>query len=282
MNHLPPTTTIRHLIGAYDALLLDAYGVLVDKSGLLEGAAALIDRLNALAKPYYILTNSASRLPEVMAEEFQVLGLVVPAERFITSGLLLERHFAERGLAGKRCMVLGPEDSIRYVERAGGKAVEFGADTDAEVIVLADQKGFPVLDGMDCALSLVLRRLDAGQPLGLVLCNPDLIYPVARGRYGFTAGGLALMIEGVLRERYPEMRLGFSRLGKPHAPIFEEAARRSGTRNLVMIGDQLATDILGANRCGIDSVLIGTGLARRGVAVTGEMAPTYLLPSLAL
>lgn len=282
MNPPPSTTTIRHLIGAYDALLLDAYGVLVDKSGPLAGAAALIDRLNILAKPYYILTNSASRLPEAMAEEFQALGLAVPAERFITSGLLLERHFAEHGLAGTRCVVLGPEDAIRYVERAGGKAVALGADADADVVVLADQKGFPVLEGMDHALSLVLRRLDAGQPLHLVLCNPDLVYPVAHGQYGFTAGGLALMIEGVLRERYPEKRLGFARLGKPHAPIFEEAARRSGTRNLVMIGDQLATDILGANRCGIASALIGTGLARRGVSACGEAAPTYLLDSLVI
>lgn len=275
----PPATTLRHLIAAYDALLLDAYGVLVDKGGPLEGAVELIGRLNALGKPYFILTNSASRLPELMAVEFQALGLAVPAERIITSGLLLTRFFAERGLAVKPCVVLGPEDAVRYVERAGGNVVDLTPDADAEVVVLADQKGFPVLDGMDHTLSLILRRLDAGLPLHLALCNPDLIYPVAPGQYGFTAGGLALMIEGVLRERYPEARLEFTRLGKPHAPLFEEAARRSGGGRLVMIGDQLATDILGANRYGIDSALVGTGLARRDIP-PGEALPTWLLPSL--
>lgn len=283
MNPQPvPTTTVRHLLDAYEVLLLDAYGVLVDRSGPLPGAAALIDRLNTAAKPYYILTNSASRLPEAMAAEFQGLGLPIPAARIITSGLLLAPYFAEHDLAGRRCVVLGPEDSRRYVERAGGRVVALSPTAAAEVLVVADQKGFPMLDGMDQALSLILRRLDAAQPMHLILCNPDLIYPVAPGQYGFTAGGLALMIEGVLHERYPELRLGFARLGKPHGPIFAEAARRSGARRMVMIGDQLATDILGANRYGIDSALLAGGLARSGVASSGEAIPTYLLPSLTL
>lgn len=276
----PDPITVTALLERYDALLLDAYGVLVDKSGALPGASALIERLNRTGKPYFILTNSAARLPHTLAADFAAWGLAIPAERIITSGLLLRAHFQAHNLQGARCAVLGPEDATHYCMQAGGEVVTLGANMEAEVVVLADQKGFEVLEGMNHVLSLALRRLDTGQPLHLILCNPDLIYPVAVQQYGFTAGGLALMLEGVLQQRYPGSEMQFFRLGKPHSPIFEEAARRAGSHALVMVGDQLATDILGARRFGIDSVLVGTGLAAPLHSGVDAITPTYLLPSL--
>ena len=151
---------------------------------------------------------------------------------------------------------------------------------DAEVVVIADQKGFSCLPAMDWTLSLILSRLDAGKAVHLLLCNPDLIYPVGSGRYGFTAGALASMLSAVLSERYPELPDPIVPLGKPHAPIFEAARRRIGRGRLVMLGDQLATDIAGANRRGIDSVLVGTGLARRNGPNT-DVRPTWYINSLA-
>jgi ribonucleotide monophosphatase NagD (HAD superfamily) len=44
--------------------------------------------------------------------------------------------------------------------------------------------------------------------------------------------------------------------------MFERAVAAAGTRRVVLIGDQLATDIRGANDFGIDSALVGTGLTR--------------------
>jgi len=251
--------------------------VLVNKSGALPGAAEFIARLESTAKPYLVLTNSASRLPDTFAAELGEAGVRIPAERILTSGQLLVDYFRANGLTGARCLVLGPADSADYVRRAGGEPVAAAPDGDAEVVVLADQKGFACLPTMNLALSLILRRLDAGKAIHLLLCNPDLIYPVAPGQYGFTAGGLAAMLEAVLRERYPERPASMVRLGKPYTPIFDAARRRISGR-LVMLGDQLATDILGANRCGIDSVLVGTGLAR--VFPDGAIRPTWYLPSL--
>jgi len=66
-----PEIAIETLIDRYEVLLLDAYGVLVHSSGTLAGAAELITKLNRAAKPYYILTNDASRLPATAAARFQ-------------------------------------------------------------------------------------------------------------------------------------------------------------------------------------------------------------------
>lgn len=281
MNHHVPPPSVRaaELIERYDALLLDAFGVLVEGSGPLPGAIDFIEKLNQCGKPYFVLTNSASQLPETKAAAFRAKGLPIADDRIISSGMLLAPYFREHGLAGSRAVVLGPADAAAFVEQAGGEPLAPETADDAEVVVIADQKGFSLLEGLDNTLGIVLQRLDRGEPLHLLLCNPDIIYPKGAHNYGFTAGGLAKMFDGILAERYPERNACFTPLGKPHRPIFEEAARRAGPTNLLMVGDQPATDILGANRFGIDSALVETGLYRGELDGHGPV-PTYTLPSL--
>ena len=62
--------TVGELLEQYETLLLDAYGVLVTHDAPLPGAAALVDHLNATGKPYFILTNDASRSPERSSARF--------------------------------------------------------------------------------------------------------------------------------------------------------------------------------------------------------------------
>lgn len=271
-----PFTTIEFLLQRYPLLLLDAYGVLLDDKGTLPGAIELVEQLNRTDHAFRVVTNSASRLPEVFADELHRLGLPIPPERIITSGGILTRYFAAHGLSGSRTIVLGPDNSMELVRRAGGRVVHWSEE--AEVIVIADQAGFPLLEGLNGVVTQLLRRLDRGDSVELLLCNPDLIYPTAGNSYGVTAGGLAHLIEGILQERYPESGHRFTRLGKPHAPLFTTAIGEWAKEHAIMIGDQLATDIAGAQRIGIDSALVMSGLAR--VGHHSQPQPTYILPSL--
>ena len=160
--------------------------------------------------------------------------------------MLLQRYFQAHSLPGKTCVVLGTEESEEYVRLAGGRPVPAGKE--AEVLVVADQAGFSFIETVDAALSGILRRLDAGRDVYLLLCNPDLICPCSAGRYGITAGSVAAMMEAVLRERHPN-------------------------RN--------ATFILGAQRFGIDSALVLSGLTRdTAVGWPEDGQPTYRLESL--
>lgn len=262
MNHAIPHIDRTTLFERYDGLLLDAFGVLVDKQGPLPGAIDLIETMNAEQTPYFILTNSASRLPETMELHYQQQGLNIPLERIISSGMLLDAHFRDKSLIGARTLVLGPENSQEYARRCGGVVIaDIKPDTEVDVVVIADQAGYDLLERMNQTMSLILRQIDAGRAPHLLLCNPDIIYPIAAGEYGFTAGGLAAMLNAILVERYPGETFAFHPLGKPHAPIFAEGVKRIGSSRVVMIGDQLATDIRGANDFGIDSILVGTGLS---------------------
>ena len=219
--------TIETLIDRYEVLLLDAFGVLVHSSGTLAGAAELITELNRTAKPYYILTNDASRLPVTAATRFQHMGLAIETDRIITSGSLLKGYFAQNRLIGSRCVVLGPEDSVRYVESAGGVVVS--PEEAFDVLVIGDESGFPFLETVDTVLTGLIRKLDHGENVQLVLPNPDLIYPKSEQGFGITGGGIALLLEAVLHQRYPERsNLHFDRLGKPHAVILKRKILRPG------------------------------------------------------
>ena len=269
---------IDELVERYSALLFDAYGVLSYTVGALPGAVELINRLNETGKPYYVLTNDSSALPENRAARYRKVGLNVDSERLITSGSLLKGYFSEHGLSGARCVVLGTEDSAEYVRLAGGAVVS--AADGFDVVVVGDQSGFPFVQGVNAVLSALFRMIDAGDAPRLVLPNPDLVYPNDVG-FGMASGSVALIIEAALRQRYPTRTgLEFERLGKPNGAIFEAAARLTGTRDMVMLGDTLETDIRGANAFGIDSVLVAGGVTPADGLEGAVDVPTYWIRGL--
>ena len=274
-----PLISIDTLIARYDALLFDAYGVLVHRDGLLPGARGTLARLRDLGKPFLVVTNSAARLPERAAARYRGFGLPIEPDQIVTSGALLKPYFSGQGLQGLRFAILGPRDTYRYVELAGAEPVPPNADFDG--VVIGDQVGFPFLESIDAVLSRLIVKFDHGESQPLILPNPDLVYPKAEG-FGITSGAVALIIEAALKQRYPNRSdTAFIPLGKPEPTLFAEAVRRAGTRNVVMIGDQIDTDIQGACRFGIDSALVAGGVAELDFqARHSAWRPTYRLARL--
>lgn len=284
------TTRIEALIERYDLILFDAYGVLVRSDGAIVGAPELIAHLNALEHPYFVLTNDSSRQISTAAARYQELGLAIPSERVITSGSLLGRYFEEHDLRGAPAMVLGEGDAIGYVRDAGGVLLDLvhDADTLPEVVVVGELPGDALKNNLEVIITALLRCIDAGRPPKMVLPNPDLIYPSSATTFGLTAGSVARMFESILEERYPGRALTFDRLGKPHSFIYQEGILRAGfsleeKEKVVMIGDQLATDVQGAMDFGIDAALVSTGLSSLShVPEDWPCKPTYLLEGLGL
>ena len=278
MNQVP-YITFAQLLEQFDVILFDSDGVLVRWPTAIPHAPEAIAKLNALGKPYFVLTNDASQVAETRAAHYAQLGLAIDPDKIISSGMLLKAWFKEHGLQGARCVVLGTEDSIKYVRDAGGQVVPFNEGFD--VLVVGDQDGFPFLDATRAVLSTLFRQLDRGDTARLVVPNPDLYYPERDG-FGFASGSVAGMFEAALNLRYPDRPdLTFARLGKPHPAMFEEIFRRTPTRNLVMIGDTPSTDIRGANNVGVTSVLVetGGGSVDLGSLPEGDR-PDYMLESL--
>jgi len=278
---------MRELLGRYAGVLLDVYGVLLDARGPLPGAAELIAELARRDLPYAIVTNDASRSAQTYAARFAGHGIAIAPERFVTSGSLLPGYLRASGLAGARVCVLGTADSVAYVREGGGVPLALEPGMELDALAVCDDDGFDFLRGCELALSAVVRAVEAGRMPALILPNPDLVYPKGSGELGFTAGSIALLIEAALARRFPAHdRLRFVHLGKPEPHLFADGARRLGIApsELVMVGDQLETDVAGARAAGIDVALLA-GVSSWEHAQHGaraiEVAPTWLLDKLA-
>ena len=279
----PTPIAIRDLLDRYDGVLLDVYGVLLDARGILPGTAALIAELDRRAMPYAVVTNDASRSAATYAARFTKLGVRIAAERFVTSGSLLPGYFRDRGLAGARTCVLGTPDSFDYIREGGGIPIAPAAGIELDAVAVCDDAGFEFLAGTEHALSAIVRAVHDGRRPVLVLPNPDLIYPKGGGELGFTAGSIALLLEAALARRFPAQRLVFEHLGKPEPHLFEAAAQRLGLApdRLVMIGDQLETDIAGATAAGVAGALFAGVSSWDHARAAAKVAPAWLLDKLA-
>jgi len=276
---LPHISTAK-LIQRYGVILLDAYGVLVDGKGALPGAAAFVEELRASGKPFYVVTNDASKLPETAARDYRAMGLSIDAEQLVTAGSLVIPWIRRLAIDGCRCLVLGTADSRAYVEAAGASVVPIDANAEPHVIMVGDEEGYPFLEGVDAAITVALRAIEADRSIHLVCPNPDRLHPKGDGVLGVSSSAVAGLIEDALALRFPNRALpGFERLGKPRPLLYEEALARAGRRDAVMVGDQLDTDIRGADALGLDTVLIGTGVSRPESVEPG-LVPTWYLPSL--
>jgi HAD superfamily hydrolase (TIGR01450 family) len=278
----PQPTTIRTLLDRYAGLLLDVYGVLMDARGPLPGAGELLGHLERDKMPYAIVTNDASRSAATYSARFERHGIAVPRERFVTSGSLLPGYFEANGLAGARTLVLGTADSRAYVEQGRGVVVPLAPDIEIDALAVCDDDGFDFLPGIEEALTAVMRAVEAGRRPALLLPNPDLVYPKGGGAFGFTAGAIAMLIEAALARRFPAAHLRFVHLGKPEPHLFLEGARRLDLApdRLVMVGDQLETDIAGAHAAGVPTALLAGVTSWEHAQHAAPVAPVWLLDRL--
>ena len=91
--------------------------------------------------------------------------------------------------------------------------------------------------------------------------------------------GNGALVEVVVRfaEREPAVA------GKPQPPLFEETLRRVGGSHPLVVGDRLDTDIEAAQRAGVDSLLVLTGVTDAAGAVLAppNQRPTFVADDLA-
>lgn len=283
----PTLTTISSLVERYDALLFDSFGVLVDGVDALPGCAELVDRMNAESVSYFVVTNDASVSLASRVKKLANQGLNIPFERIINSGALLSGYFEDNQLFDSPTIVLGTQDSKDYAIAAGARLIEtHDPHTEPDIVIVGDNRPYDWEPMLETILTLMNRRFLDGNPVRLVLPNPDFIFPNGPGSFGFGAAAFVDLLEQALERLHGQHEsLIATKLGKPHKPIFSAAINKAKTNNVVMIGDQLQTDILGANNFGIDSAVVTTGINRRATPdefeeVDDDLTPRYILASL--
>jgi HAD superfamily hydrolase (TIGR01450 family) len=248
-----------------DAVFADLDGVVYAGHQAIPHAVASINRAAETLRIGYI-TNNASRTSASVAEQLSGYGLSVVAEDVVTSPQAAATLLAGLVPAGSTILVVGGEGLTSEVERAGFRPTSSADDHPAAVI-----QGFhPSVGWMH--LAEATYALATGIPW--VATNTDWTIPQSRG----IAPGNGTLVAAVhtAAGRLPVVA------GKPEVAIFHEAMRRFSATRPLFLGDRLDTDILGAQRAGIPSALVLTGIdrAKQVLAADASMRPTYLLDDL--
>jgi len=253
-----------------DAVLADLDGV------VYAGPAALphaIESLNAAGETRRLgyITNNASRTDASVAEHLRDLGLHAQPDDVVTSPQAAMRLLATRIAPGSMVLVVGGEGLVVEVEKAGFVVTRSADDNPSAVVQgFAPEVGWAQL--AEAAYALKVPEEEGGIPW--IATNTDWTIPQARG----IAPGNGTLVSAV--------HTAVGRLatvaGKPETPIFEEAVARFGAQHPLFLGDRLDTDILGANRAGIPSAIILTGIDRpkQVLAAPAGSQPTFILGDL--
>jgi len=261
------TKAVRAPLDGVDVVLADLDGVVYAGAGAIPHA---VESLNLAAETVRVgyITNNASRTDATVAGHLNELGLHVAPEEIVTSPQAAVRLLAGTVEPGATILVVGGDGLVREIEKAGYRVTRSAEDSPAAVM-----QGFAPEVGWT-QLAEAAFALQRDEKLPWIATNTDWTIPQARG----IAPGNGTLVSAV--------HTAIGRLavvaGKPEVPIFEEAKARFGATKPLFIGDRLDTDILGANRAGIDSVLVLTGIdkAKHVLAADKFSRPTYILEDL--
>jgi HAD superfamily hydrolase (TIGR01450 family) len=278
--------SFKKIASKYKTIFFDSFGVLKNASGIIPGTKEILEYLTGINKQIIVLTNDSSRGAKKLSLYYQNQQIdTLPESCFVSSGMMARQFMVNRVKRGIIAYV-GTDASAEYLRDAGIVVMNIKEVLsrdhhieDLAGLVFLDDEGFDWKDTLNDVLNL-LRKTS----IPVVVANSDHTYPSDEDNLSIAVGSLANMIENISGKK-------FIRFGKPDVQIFRYAFDLATSRknikmgDVLMVGDTLTTDIIGAMKFGIDSVLVLTGntipdQAEYLIKTTG-ISPTYICESIA-
>ncbi len=254
---------MEELLDRYDAFCFDGYGTLYNRGSFVyEGALDWYAMLRAAGKQMRLITNAASDVDSVLAADAAKRGFAFSEAETISSGSLLRDLCAElryRGVNRRdvhEVYYIGRETGKHVLESCCIKVVAPAAEPVEPIVAISSAKDTPE------TYAQAVKILQRPGAILLVL-NSDAWAPKIPGDDGVT---VREPVSGALSERLRRDSMCEANggagcetfyLGKPFPAIWEKVKRSlpEGAR-VLMVGDTLGTDVLGARVAGFDSALV--------------------------
>ena len=248
---------------------MDLDGTLYSGDGPIAGASEAIGRLRRRGVPYRLVTNTTSRSRALLVQRLRGYGFDVSAEEVFTATLA---GAAVAKDAGYRCVTpFVPEAALADMsdlDLCGGTSGRPAGRPEA--VVIGDL-------GVTWSYALLQEAFE------YLMAGAALI-ALSRDRYWLRGDRLALdagpFVAGL------EFAVGKSAIvaGKP-SPVFYAAALGSmgleSPESAAMVGDDLWSDVQGAQRAGLQGWLVRTGKYRDSVLAQSGVKPDRILESVA-
>jgi HAD superfamily hydrolase (TIGR01458 family) len=240
-------------------VILDVDGVLKYQGRVYPGAIETIAALRQRGLQLRFLTNSTLSSRASLTARLLEYGFQISAGEVITASSATAEYLRS----------LKPRSAWVMVEREGlDEFKEFSQEEDnPEVVVIGDNRSRFDFENLNRALRLVMKGAK------LIGMQAEML-DHSMGELELNVGSWVGMLERA--SGAPAVYIG-----KPSAFVFELALKsmRLPKSAVIMVGDRLETDILGAKESGLRSVLVRTGEFDES-HLAGEIVPDAVIDSI--
>jgi HAD superfamily hydrolase (TIGR01450 family) len=225
------------------------------------GGREVIAKIKSSGKKVFVLTNDSTHTRREIHQNLVKLGFGFEPDEILTSSYLTATYLAER--FGKAAFFLIGEQGLRRELEAAG---HWPAEENPDVVVV----------GFDRQLSY--SKLDLALHF---LRNGTLLVGSYGGAVYMSDHGPALSAGPIIKALEYGSGKRAIMIGKPSPRMFRLALRLANERplNALMVGDQLETDLLGAHRAGVRTVMVLTGVENRETIARSKIKPNMVIES---
>jgi HAD superfamily hydrolase (TIGR01458 family) len=249
------------------AFLVDLDGTLYTGDAAIPGAADALSGLRAHAVPFRLVTNTTSRSRRMLVDRLAGYGLAVAPEEIVTATLAGVELVRAAGYGRVAPFVpAGALEDMEGLTLVGGTSGR--PRTAADVVVLGDL-------GERWTFALLQEAFEQ-------LMAGAALVALSRDRYFRQGDRLALDAGPFVAALEYAADATAAVAGKPSPAFFEAAVRSLGLsadRSVAMVGDDLWSDVQGAQRAGLQGWLVRTGKFREDVLQGSGITPDRILSS---
>jgi len=248
------------------ALLIDLDGVIYQHEALVSGAPDALAWVRAHAIPHAFVTNTTSRPRRALVEKLARFGVSAREEQIITPAVVAAEWLRREARLPAALFVPTPTRA----DFEGVPELAEDAESGAGSVVIGDFGTAWTFATLNRAFRLLMASPDAA------------LIGLGATRYWRADDGLRLDVGPFVAALECAAGRRAIVLGKPARPFFQIAVDvlQCTAEETIMIGDDIAADVHGAQCAGIRGVLVRTGKFREA-DLAGDIHPDGVLESFA-
>jgi len=239
------------IVDNYQLFYVDLWGVIHNGVSLHNEAIKVLNEISKKKKDYILLTN-APRPNQAVKSFLERMGMQKEIRDHVFTSGEAALKYLKKNLLGKSFFHIGPPrdfDLFKDFKKEKSQNIE-----NCNYILCTG-----LFDDFNEDLTFYKNLFEKNLKKKLICTNPDLI--VDRGnKRELCAGSVAMVFEKMGGE--------VIYFGKPYPEVYNQSVNNKN-KKILSIGDNLNTDIKGANLLNFDSLLISNGIHKNEIKENG-------------
>ncbi len=245
----------------YQLFYIDLWGVIHNGINLHKEAIKVLREISKKGKEYILLTN-APRPNHVVKSFLEKMGMEKDLRDHVFTSGQASLNYLNKNLCNKKFFHIGPPRDFDLFNDFVRMKLENISSSDYILCT-------GLFEDIDQDLNYYKKLFEKNLDKEMVCTNPDLIVDRGSTRE-LCAGSVAMVFE--------KMGGKVVYFGKPYPEVYNLSINNKG-KKILSVGDNLNTDIKGANLLNYDSLIISNGIHKneiknKGIDVTAKSYET--------